>query len=40
MNSDFNLQIIENAGHNIHLEQPQAYYKQIHKFLTSIRESR
>lgn len=40
MNSDFKLQIIENAGHNIHLEQPQAYYKQIHKFLTSIRESR
>jgi len=40
INSDFNLEIIKNAGHNVHLEQPDAYFKQIHKFLTTIGENR
>jgi 2-succinyl-6-hydroxy-2,4-cyclohexadiene-1-carboxylate synthase len=39
VNPDFNVQIIQNAGHNIHLEQPEEFYKQIHKFLTTIREN-
>ena len=33
INKDFNLKIIENAGHNIHLEQPQAYIKHLYNFL-------
>ena len=40
INKDFNSKIIENAGHNIHLEQPQAYAKELHNFLTLTRESR
>lgn len=40
LNSDFNIQIIQNAGHNVHLEKPDEFYEQIYKFLTTIRESR
>lgn len=39
-NSDFKIQIIPNAGHNVHAEEPDEFYKQIYKYLTSIRESR
>jgi 2-succinyl-6-hydroxy-2,4-cyclohexadiene-1-carboxylate synthase len=39
-NSDFNVQIIPNAGHNVHAEEPDEFYKQIYKYLTSIGESR
>jgi 2-succinyl-6-hydroxy-2,4-cyclohexadiene-1-carboxylate synthase len=39
-NSDFELIIIENAGHNVHAEQPEVYFQNIYKFLTSIREIR
>ena len=39
-NSDFNVRIIPNAGHNVHAEEPDEFYKQIYKYLTSIRESR
>jgi 2-succinyl-6-hydroxy-2,4-cyclohexadiene-1-carboxylate synthase len=40
INTDFEFEIIENAGHNVHIEQPEAYYERIYNFLTSIRESR
>jgi 2-succinyl-6-hydroxy-2,4-cyclohexadiene-1-carboxylate synthase len=40
VNTDFSIEIIKNAGHNVHLEQPEAYYKRIQKFITTIRESR
>jgi len=40
VNPNFQLKIMENAGHNIHVEQPDAYYQQVYKFLTSNRESR
>ena len=40
VNPNFKLQIIKNAGHNVHSEQPEAFYIQIHKFLTTIRENR
>ena len=39
-NPEFRIHIIQNAGHNIHLEQPEEFYGQIHKFLTTIRENR
>ena len=38
INNDFELSIIKNAGHNVHVEQPELYHHQITKFLTSIRE--
>jgi len=38
INSDFKVEIIMDAGHNVHLEQPEAYCKQIYNFLTTIRE--
>jgi len=40
VNRDFELEIVENAGHNVHVEQPEVYFERIYKFLTSIRESR
>jgi len=39
LNSDFDVQIIQNAGHNVHFEEPDRYFEQINRFLTSIRES-
>ena len=39
VNPDFNVQIIQNAGHNVHLEEPEEFYERINKFLTPIRES-
>jgi 2-succinyl-6-hydroxy-2,4-cyclohexadiene-1-carboxylate synthase len=40
INQKFQLSIIENAGHNVHVEQPDAYYQQVYKFLTSNMENR
>ena len=40
VNAEFVVNIVENAGHNVHVEQPDAYYEQIYKFLISIREKR
>jgi 2-succinyl-6-hydroxy-2,4-cyclohexadiene-1-carboxylate synthase len=40
INSDFEIKIIENAGHNVHVEQPNVYIQLIYNFLTSIRENR
>jgi 2-succinyl-6-hydroxy-2,4-cyclohexadiene-1-carboxylate synthase len=40
LNSEFNVQIIQKAGHNVHSEEPDGFYEQLYKFLTSIRESR
>jgi len=39
-NSDFELKIVENAGHNVHVEQPSAFYKELYAFLTRIMENR
>jgi 2-succinyl-6-hydroxy-2,4-cyclohexadiene-1-carboxylate synthase len=38
VNPEFELRIVENAGHNVHVEQPEAYYQRVYKFLTSNRE--
>jgi 2-succinyl-6-hydroxy-2,4-cyclohexadiene-1-carboxylate synthase len=40
VNTEFGVKIVKNAGHNVHLEQPDAYYKEIYKFLISIEEKR
>jgi len=40
VNAEFVVNIVDNAGHNVHVEQPDAYYEQIYKFLISIREKR
>ena len=40
VNSDFELKIVENAGHNVHVEQPSAFYKELYAFLNRIMENR
>lgn len=38
INSNFKVEIIKNAGHNVHVEESDVFFEQIYKFLTSIRE--
>jgi 2-succinyl-6-hydroxy-2,4-cyclohexadiene-1-carboxylate synthase len=39
VNQDFQVKIIDKAGHNVHVEQPEAYLQQVLQFLNSNRES-
>jgi 2-succinyl-6-hydroxy-2,4-cyclohexadiene-1-carboxylate synthase len=40
INNEFEIKIINHAGHNVHIEKPEYYYQHLDKFLTSIREKR